>query len=197
MFRLFRTLSHQEPPDEELLGHYQRTGEAHYLGQLYGRYLPMVYGLCLKILRDTHAAEDAVMSIYEELLRKAQSHSVQTFRGWLYVLARNYCLMELRRQKRAAMHVPLEENLSNGANSIATATDLWEEIGTEEVSLRECLEGLPEKQRISLHQFYFEERSYREIAEAMDEAIGRVRSYIQNGRRNLRLCLEKKKKLPS
>ncbi|MEZ4891739.1 MAG: sigma-70 family RNA polymerase sigma factor [Saprospiraceae bacterium] len=67
------------------------------LGDLYERYMPMVYGVCLKILKDAGKSEDAVMAIYEELTRKVKVHEVASFRGWLYVLARNHCLMEWRK----------------------------------------------------------------------------------------------------
>ncbi|MCS7035056.1 MAG: sigma-70 family RNA polymerase sigma factor [Saprospiraceae bacterium] len=191
MLRFTRTRTHSALSDEELLAHYQRTGEARYLGQLYERYLTMVYGVCLHILRNAHAAEDAVMSIYEELTRKARTHPVETFRGWLYVLARNHCLMELRRQKRAPMDYQAPENLAR--YEAATPADDFELPHPDDGQrLQECLQNLPEKQRFSIQRFYLEDQSYRDIAQEMGEDVGKIRSYIQNGRRNLRLCMEKK-----
>jgi hypothetical protein len=104
MLRFFRSDTPSQYSDEELLARYQAGGEARYLGQLYERYMPMVYGVCVKILRDPGKAEDAVMNIYEELTRKAKEHQVESFRGWLYVLARNHCLMEWRKKQRRPKH---------------------------------------------------------------------------------------------
>ena len=79
----------ESPTDEQLLAEYVRQGAAQSLGRLYERYMPMVYGVGLKILKDPGLAEDAVIAIYEELTRKLREHEVESFRGWLYVLARN------------------------------------------------------------------------------------------------------------
>lgn len=191
MLRLTRTQTHSAPSDEELLAQYQRTGEARYLGQLYERYMTMVYGVCLSILRDAYAAEDAVMGIYEELAHKARTHEVGAFRGWLYVLARNYCLMELRRHKRAPTDYHAPENM--GRYDATTPADDIELTHPDDLQrLQQCLQTLPEKQRLSIRRFYLEDQSYRDIAQEMGEDVGKIRSYIQNGRRNLRLCMEKK-----
>jgi len=190
MLRFVRTQSPVALSDEDLLAHYQRSGETHYLGQLYERYLPMVYGVCLNILRDAHAAEDAVMGIYEELSRKVQAHQIEVFRGWLYTLTRNYCLMELRRKKRMPTDYHPPENLVH-YDAITPASEFEIARPSDVERLQLCLQGLPNKQRQSIQQFYFEGKSYQEIAQQLEEDVGKVRSYIQNGRRNLRLCLEK------
>ncbi len=191
MLRFFHTKGPDTSSDEELLAQYQRSGEARYLGQLYERYMPMIYGVCLNILRDRHAAEDAVMGIYEELARKAQTHQVEAFRGWLYVMARNYCLMELRRHKRAPTDYHAPENMAH--HQAITPPEEFELNGSDERQrLQQCIQSLPEKQRLSIQYFYFEEKSYRDIAQLLVEEVGKIRSYIQNGRRNLRLCLERK-----
>lgn len=191
MLRLTRTQTRSALSDEELLAHYQRTGEARYLGQLYERYMTMVYGICLNLLRDVHAAEDAVMGIYEELTHKARMHEVSAFRGWLYVLARNYCLMELRRHKRAPTDYHAPETLAR--YDATTPADDFELTHPDNIQrLQQCLQTLPEKQRFSLQRFYLEDQSYRDIAQEIGEDVGKIRSYIQNGRRNLRLCMEKR-----
>ncbi len=191
MFRFLRTKAVSASSDEELLAKYRHSGEARYLGQLYERYLPMVYGICLHFLRDAHAAEDAVMGIYEELVRKVPLHRVEVFRGWLYVLARNYCLMELRRKKRAPTDYHPPQDISH-YDAAVPAEEFELSPSADSEHLHRCLQRLPEKQRLCLQWFYFEDRSYRAIAEALSEEVGRIRSYIQNGRRNLRLCVEKK-----
>ena len=172
--------------DEQLLEKYVSGGETQYLGQLYERYMPMVYGVCLKILKDTGQAEDAVMGIYEELTRKVKEHEIESFRGWLYVLARNYCLMEWRKNNRRP--TDLYDDMSR--HDVAEQSIEYE-LPKNGAPLEKCLDELTSLQRKSVQWFYFEERSYKEIADLIAEDVGKVRSYIQNGRRNLRLCLEK------
>lgn len=189
MFQFFRSDTPGQWTDEALLARYQSSGEARYLGVLYERYMPMVYGVCLKILRDPGKSEDAVMSIYEELVRKAREHQVESFRGWLYVLARNHCLMEWRKNHRRPTdyHAP-EDMVRYDAVEAAFEVEL---PGAEDKSLEKCLEQLPANQRTSVQMFYLEEKSYKEIAGLLAEEVGKIRSYIQNGRRNLKICLEK------
>jgi RNA polymerase sigma factor (sigma-70 family) len=189
MLRFFRSDTPSQQSDEELLARYQAGGEARYLGQLYERYMPMVYGVCVKILRDPGKAEDAVMNIYEELTRKAKEHQVESFRGWLYVLARNHCLMEWRKNHRRPTdyHAP-EDMVHYDAVEAAFEVEL---PAAADKSLEKCLGELPQQQRQSVVMFYFEEKTYKEIAELIAEEVGKVRSYIQNGRRNLKICLEK------
>jgi RNA polymerase sigma factor (sigma-70 family) len=175
--------------DEALLDAYVSTGEARFLGKLYERYMPMVYGVCLKILRDPQRAEDAVMAIYEALVDKAREHRIESFRGWLYVLARNHCLMEWRRQQRRPTDLLAPEDL----HRLGDAAEAPFEIELPQVStpLEKCLGELPPQQNRSVRLFYYDEKSYKEIADLLDEDIGKVRSYIQNGRRNLKNCLDR------
>jgi RNA polymerase sigma-70 factor (ECF subfamily) len=175
--------------DEQLLERYVSGGESRYLGILFERYMPMVYGVCFKILRDRGKSEDAVMGIYEELTRKVKEHQVESFRGWLYVLSRNYCLMEWRKQHRKPTDLHAPEDMVR-YDAVESAFEF--ELPSENNSLQRCLDELPDHQRASVEMFYFEEKSYKEIAELIREEIGKVRSFIQNGRRNLKLCLERK-----
>jgi RNA polymerase sigma-70 factor (ECF subfamily) len=175
--------------DEQLLERYRSSSDMRYLGMLYERYMPMVFGVCIKILRDKGKSEDAVMGIYEELVRKIMDHQVESFRGWLYVMARNYCLMEWRKQQRKPTDFHAPEDMVR-YDAVDQAFEF--ELPKTGNPLRECLEVLPEHQRNSVQLFYFEEKSYKEIAILVQEEVGKVRSYIQNGRRNLKICLEGK-----
>lgn len=188
MLRFFRSNAPEHLSDEQLLAQYVRKGDTGALGQLFERYMPMVYGVCLKILKDSGKAEDAVMGIYESLAAKVKDHQIESFRGWLYVFARNYCLMEWRKaQRRPTDHHAPEDMVYYDAVDMP----LDYELPQETAPLEKCLEQLSTLQRNTVQWFYYEEKSYKEIAELIAEDVGRVRSYIQNGRRNLRLCLEK------
>lgn len=188
MLRFLRPNSADPDSDELLLARYVRTGEAEALGRLFERYMPMVYGVCLKILKDPGKAEDAVMGVYESLTQKVKEHDIASFRGWLYVLARNYCLMEWRKaQRRPTDHYAPEDMVYHDA----VENPAEYELPQDRAPLEKCLDQLNTVQRNTVQWFYYEEKSYKEISELIAEDVGKVRSYIQNGRRNLRICLEK------
>ncbi|HMX41660.1 MAG TPA: sigma-70 family RNA polymerase sigma factor [Saprospiraceae bacterium] len=188
MLKFLRPSSPAPQTDEQLLADYLRSGDARHLGALYERYMPMVYGVCLNILKDKGKAEDAVMGIYEELTRKLPAHEVGAFRGWLYVLARNYCLMEWRKNQRRPTDLHAPEDMSR-YDALEEAFEV--EVHSSAEPLKRCLEALGELQRRSVEMFYFEEKSYKDIAALLREEVGKIRSHIQNGRRNLRICMDK------
>jgi RNA polymerase sigma factor (sigma-70 family) len=187
MFKSLPSNQTNAPTDEALLERY-RAGDAQALGTLYERYMPMVYGVCLKIYRDSGRAEDAVMGVFEELVRKLPNHQVVVFRGWLYTVARNYALMEWRKAQRNPTdhHAPDQMHLYD---AVEQPFDV--EMPRQTAPLEHCLQELNDTQRQSVLWFYYEDKSYHEIAELLREELGKVRSYIQNGRRNLRICLER------
>jgi RNA polymerase sigma-70 factor (ECF subfamily) len=185
---MLSALPHTELSDTELLDRFRSSGDNHWLGLLFGRYLELTYGVCLKYLRQEADAEDAVMGIFEELVKKVPEHDIREFRPWLYVLARNYCLMELRRRGRH----PKREWEAGLVHSELVEHPVFEarENGRFE-QLEHCLEQLGLPQQTCIRLFYLEGKSYKEIARLQNEALGRVRSHIQNGRRNLRNCMER------
>jgi RNA polymerase sigma-70 factor (ECF subfamily) len=187
MLRFIRPVPSEHLSDEQLLAEYL-AGNSRSLGLLYERYMPMVYGVCLKILKDAGKSEDAVMEIYESLTRKVKEHEIASFRGWVYVLARNYCLMEWRKnQRRPTDHIAPEDMVKFDA-----VEPVFEyELPRQTNALERCLEELSEQQRACVQWFYYEDKSYKEIADIMSEELGKVRSYIQNGKRNLKNCMER------
>lgn len=173
--------------DEDLLAKYKASGSLAHLGALYDRYLEQVYGVALRYLQDEALAEDAVMAIFETLVPKAMQHEVHEFRPWLYVLAKNHCLMQLRRDRK-------KNTLTLDAESVhlpapAHPLDAEEEAAATSAELQRCLDKLSAQQRQCVEWFYYEGRSYHEISGLCGEDAGRVRSHIQNGRRNLRICM--------
>lgn len=187
MLKIRRPDAPEHETDEALLTEYVRNASLSHLGRLFERYIPMVYGVCLKILKDPGKAEDAVMGIYEEVARKTKEHEIGAFRGWLYVLARNYCLMEWRKAKRQPTRFLAPEDMQR-YDAVEEAFEF--ELPQNSAPLQNCLDALPEQQLRSVMMFYYEEKSYKDIAETLAEDVGRVRSFIQNGRRNLKNCLE-------
>ncbi|SDP87009.1 RNA polymerase sigma-70 factor, ECF subfamily [Mucilaginibacter sp. OK268] len=172
--------------DAELLAVYRDNGDIAVLGQLYERYMPLVYGVCLKYLKDEELAKDAVMGIFEELVVKVKQHDISIFRSWLYVLGRNYCLMQLRAGKKLEV-VALDE--------VMEFTPLLhpDDNNREEAykALERCIDKLTGAQQQSIDLFYLKEKCYKEVADITGFSLNEVKSYIQNGKRNLKICLEK------
>ncbi|MEL6925139.1 MAG: sigma-70 family RNA polymerase sigma factor [Bacteroidota bacterium] len=179
----------QEQDDLSLVLKYQREGDMETLGHLYARYMELVYGVSLKIFKDKAKAEDAVMSIFEELVVKLKKHDVSNFKSWLHVLARNHCLMQIRKNGKLKVQ-SIDQRFVQIADS---EHPLFEDEEIDSIEhLQPCLRQLKERQRQCVELFYFQKKSYKEIAAMTGEEVGRVRSYIQNGRRNLKICIEKK-----
>ena len=180
--------------DEELVALYQSSGDLAYLGILFERYTELVYGVCLKYLKTPTLAEDAVMDIFETLVKKARTHDVRQFRPWLFVLSKNHCLMQLRKKNRTESF----DDLGPAARAaVVQSADVVHPVevfepDNREKALEECLKKLPEQQLKCVRAFYFDGKSYKRIARETGEELGRVRSNIQNGRRNLRICMQKK-----
>ena len=174
--------------DAALIALYKKTGDLEVLGQLYGRYMHLVYGVCLKYLQDEAQGKDAVMQIFEELVVKLKMHEVQNFKSWLHVVCRNYCLMALRKSSKNKT-VSLEDTFVENTEFVHLNIDDTKE--KQLTIMEKCMESLPEEQRISVDLFYLKEKCYKEIAEITGYELVKVKSYIQNGKRNLKICIEK------
>lgn len=175
--------------DETLLAHYQKSGDLQILGTLYSRYTELIYGVCLKYLKQEEIAADAVMEIFEELVQKASKHSIEKFRPWLYVLAKNHCLMRLRKAGQN-FTVSFDPTLMHSIDFLHPENEDQSDKETLLKKLEICIDQLPEQQKDCVRLFYFEDRSYKDIADGMKVELNMVRSHIQNGRRNLKNCVE-------
>ncbi len=173
--------------DEDLLAAYREAGDQQLLATLYLRYTDLVYGTCIKYLKDAEAAKDAVMNIYQELLSKLQQHQVDNFKSWLYVVAKNHCLMQLRKEKKT-MTVSLEPGIMQSEDFSHLDNVLEKEQDFKRLEL--CLEKLPDAQKQAVQLFYLQSKCYHEITELTGSDWNKVRSLIQNGRRNLKNCME-------
>ena len=173
--------------DEELLSLYRKTGNAEHFGTLYHRYIPLVYGLCLKYLKHAEKAQDAVMQLYEDLSDRVNQYEIKIFRTWLYTVAKNHCLQVLRKEKHE-IHVDFDIQIMESDMIIHLFDERHDEERFE--ALRKCMEHLPESQRVSISKFFMEEMSYADITDATGYQLKSVKSYIQNGKRNLKTCIE-------
>jgi len=168
---------------------YQQSGDLQVLASLYQRYMELVYGVCLKYLQDTEPAKDAVMQVFEELVQKLKKHEVDNFKSWLYTLAKNYCLMQLRSQKNRKT-VSISPELMQIDEELHLNGALQKEA--EFKKLERCLQTLSAEQQQTVELFYLQQKCYNEIVEQTGLDWKKVRSLIQNGRRNLKICMENK-----
>ncbi len=176
--------------DAQLLTLHLQSSTNQYIGILYARYIPLVYGVCLKYLRSTAQADDAVTAIFEELVAKIRRYRIEEFRPWLYTVSKNHCFQLLRRKKQE-IPVDFSDRIMENASLVHLLSTAEEENREPQLlALEQCLEKLPENQRTCIRLFFFQHHSYADIATQTRYRLGSVKSYIQNGKRNLRICIE-------
>ncbi len=175
--------------DEELVFRYAQRGEQAAFTTLFERYGHLVYGICLKYLKDPEAAKDAMQQIFIKLLEDLRRFKVEAFKPWLYQVSKNYCFMQLRK--------PVHEvntDAEHGENM--EFEDEWHhKIEQEQLldNLEVCVEELNEEQRTCIKLFYLQKMSYVEITNQTGYSMMQVKSAIQNGKRNLKIKLEAKR----
>jgi RNA polymerase sigma-70 factor (ECF subfamily) len=180
------------PSDARLIEAYVKEGDLDKFGMLFERYTHLVYGVCMKYLKNSFDAEDAVMDIFEKLMHDLREHDVMDFRNWLYRVSKNHCLMILRRHK---VKQRSEEVLENESRQQFMEILFGEHLPVEEddkgklLPLHRALESLGKGQRKCIELFYFEKRSYSEIAGMTGYSMKQVKSHIQNAKRNLKKIL--------
>jgi RNA polymerase sigma factor (sigma-70 family) len=185
-----KNISSGKLSDAELVLAYKQSGDVNLVGTLYQGYMDLVYGVCLKYLKNPENAQDSVISIFEELVTKLQKHDVDNFKAWLYTLAKNHCLMRLRSEKRQIV-VNVDVELMQSDENVHLNGELEKEENFKKLDY--CLGQLQEEQRKVIELFYIQGKCYNEIAELTGMEWNQVRSYIQNGRRNLKLCMDSQK----
>ena len=179
--------------DEQLIAAYIKKHNTDYFGILFERYTHLVFGVCMKYLKNTHDAEDAVMGIFEKLMSDLKKHEVKDFKNWLYRVAKNHCLMILRKRK---IKVKAETEIAYEKQKDFMEL-LFDRHLTDEghygddilISLRDAMDGLKKEQRQCLELMYLEKKSYQEITKLTGYSLKKVKSYIQNGKRNLKNTL--------
>jgi RNA polymerase sigma factor (sigma-70 family) len=180
--------------DSELVAKYRTTHDLTLVSELFGRYTPMVYGVCVKYLRDRDDAKDAVMQVFEKLPGTLKGHDVANFKSWLYVTTRNHCLMQIRSKKgRPGFGGKISQELNPDLMENELLLHLDEEPELEEnlSKMEKCIQQLDAQQQQCVRLFYLEEKCYKDISTLTAFDLNKVKSYIQNGKRNLRICMEK------
>lgn len=180
--------------DVELLELYRQTRNKEHVGVLYKRYSHLVFGLCMKYFADEDQAADAVTNIFTKLFDDLLKHKVEYFKSWLYTYSKNHCLMQLRSAKSN-----LRKSLDYSADFKVSMENSEEEHHNankreqEYALLEQALTGLSDEQRVCIELFYLKDKSYVQITEITGHDLNKVKSYIQNGKRNLKIMLEQNK----
>jgi len=172
--------------EKKLISSYKDNSDQELLAELYLPYQNLVLGTCLKYLKNKADAEDAVSGIYELISKKLKTHKVENFKSWLYVVTKNYCFEQLRKKSR---QIVKEKEAADVYSQEVFHPD---KVDKEALftKLEACINKLNDQQKSCIRKFYFEKKSYQEIAESSGISWAKVRSYIQNGRRMIKKCIE-------
>jgi RNA polymerase sigma factor (sigma-70 family) len=185
--RLFGRNSWEKLTDEEIIHLFITQKDNRLIEVLYKRYSHLVFGVCLKYLKHKQNAEDVTLNIFSELSEKFMKHEIQHFKSWLYTSSKNACFMQLR--KRKVEFNTLEENTSIFDEEAISSKEV-NELKLEKLEL--AIKELNEGQRFCIEAFYLQKLSYEEITKKTSYSLNEVKSFIQNGKRNLKMILTKR-----
>ena len=176
--------------DEELVTAYKESGDSVLLGELFERYTHMVYLVCMKYLKDPMESEDMSMQIFEKLMTDLKKYEVRSFKHWLHTVTKNQCLIYLEKKNRRRHKV---DEYKETQQALMESEDLWnltDEKEVQLVQLEKAITELKEEQKVCVELFYLKKKSYQEVSDLTGYNMKQVKSYIQNGKRNLKKYLE-------
>jgi RNA polymerase sigma-70 factor (ECF subfamily) len=180
----------QDLTDEELLERFKADENSNWIGILFDRYAILLLGMCMKYLKNEEDARDSVQQIFLKVLADINKHKVQFFRAWIYQVAKNHCLMQLRQKNQVRQEEVNEKHLNDPAEPEEDKARFVEKDHLLE-NMQHALEQLNPEQRVCVKLFYLQKLSYQDISEQTGYNLLQVKSYIQNGKRNLKLLLSK------
>ncbi|MBI9068834.1 MAG: sigma-70 family RNA polymerase sigma factor [Salinivirgaceae bacterium] len=182
--------------DIELIALFKAENDTGAVGELYERYHHIVFGVALKYLKDTDAAQDALLDVFNNLFDQLIKYEIDEFKSWLLTVTRNHCLKEIKfQQKKVSFDLPHENTFYENFMENELEIDLLKKKEEQIKQLEYAITKLKPEQQECIRLFYLEERSYQYIAEATGFDLKKVKSYIQNGKRNLQILMEQNNKL--
>ena len=183
--------------DAALLDLYKKDKDTKWIGYLFERYTLLVFGVCMKYLKQVNDAKDATQQVFEKAFVEVNKYEVTYFKSWMYSIARNHCLMQLRGKGLQTVFMEtLPEDLGENFNS-QELFDVKENLHEQQIeNLGDAIAQLNQEQKLCIDLFYLQKLSYREIEEKTGFSFQQVKSHIQNGKRNLRIFLEQQQKAP-
>ncbi|NLR58536.1 sigma-70 family RNA polymerase sigma factor [Chitinophaga polysaccharea] len=183
----------QQLTDQELLQRFKADNNSDWIGVLFDRYALLLLGICMKYLKNEEDARDAVQQIFLKMLSDIHKHEIQYFRAWIHQVTKNYCLMQLR-QKHMKYKEEISDKHMGGIAAEQEDKRVYQEKDLLLENMEQAMNQLSPEQRDCVRLFYLEKKSYQEIADQTGYSLLQVKSYIQNGKRNLKLLLEKQQR---
>ncbi len=181
---------YKELTDQELLEQFYADHDNEWLGILLQRYTLLLLGVCMKYLKNEDEAKDSVQQIFLKVIQELHKYKVEYFKSWLYMVAKNHCLMRLR-EKQGKITAEINEKLTAQPEEETDRQLLVSNDRTLAI-MEEALKELNPEQRQCVTLFYLEKKSYQEVSAATGYSLLQVKSYIQNGKRNLKIMIERK-----
>lgn len=174
--------------DDDLIKKYKKTSDKNYVGELYKRHTGFVFAICLKYIKDKEKTEEITLEIFESLFNKLLEHEITNFKPWLHTLSRNHCLLYFRNLNYEKKKLGIIKENSEKNMDFDPFVHPDYEIKEEQLFLlQKFIDKLKDEQKICVELFYLEEKSYTEISEKTGFSFKEVKSYLQNGKRNLKL----------
>ena len=183
--------------DATLLDLYKKNKDTKWLGFLFERYALLVFGVCMKYLKQVNDAQDATQQVFEKAFSEIQKYEVVYFKSWIYSIAKNHCLMQLRgKGHQPVLLESFPEDIFERTDSQRSVIQNENWLEQQSAELNQALQEISHDQKICIELFYFQKLSYKEIEQKTGYSFQQVKSHIQNGKRNLRIILEQKQKAP-
>ena len=185
-----KTDNHQHSTDQELLEQFYADHDNEWLGVLLQRYTLLLLGVCMKYLKNEEEAKDSVQQVFLKVIQELHKYKVEYFKSWLYMVAKNHCLMKLREKQGKFTAEINDRQMAQPEEETDRQALLQNDHALELMEL--ALKELHSEQQQCVTLFYLQKKSYQEISDETGFTMMQVKSYIQNGKRNLKLMIEKK-----
>ncbi len=188
--KIFKNIS--ELSDQEIIDRYKKNEDKNLVGELYKRYTKFVFLISIKYLGDKEKSEDIVMQIFEKLFDDLLKHEITNFKYWLHSVTRNTCLLHIRSENYKQKHEEIIKNEQE--NFMESETEMYQDNINNQINeedLKTAIAGLKPEQKTCIELFYLHNKSYTEIVDITNYELAKVKSYIQNGKRNMKIILEK------
>ena len=180
--------------DENLIAAFVKTGKNEYFNEIFSRYTHLIFGVCIKYLKNEDDAKDAVMQIFENLIDTINDQEILNFKSWIYTVAKNHCLMKLRKEKSiAGKEEDYKKLITSKVVELSEEIHLINDKESKDIfdKLEKAIKSLKREQQICIKMLYLQNKTYAEVSEMTGYTMKQVKSYVQNGKRNLRNYLEK------
>ncbi len=180
--------NHDHIDDKELLQRFYNDGNNEWLGVLLQRYTMLLLGVCMKYLKNEEEAKDAVQQVFLKTINELQKYKVEYIKSWLYMVAKNHCLMKIRDKGKCTYEI--NDQVISAPHDNEDIREIKEKDRTLE-TMSQALEDLNKEQKLCVTLFYLEKKSYQQVADHTGYSLMQVKSHIQNGKRNLKSHMER------